>query len=79
MFSTEFVNEECDLIVMFEYFRRRSDLSDLADEKTAEAGAGSRNVKTFEQLMAELAELESRIQHSAEQSASLRVIILDFF
>jgi hypothetical protein len=78
VFSTEFVNEECDLIVMFEYFRR-SDLSDLADEKTAEAGAGSRNVKTFEQLMAELAELESRIQQSAEQSASLRVIILDCF
>ncbi|KAG0557311.1 hypothetical protein KC19_11G119200 [Ceratodon purpureus] len=37
-----------------------------------EAGAASKNVKTFEQLMAELAELESRIQQSADQSASVR-------
>ena len=51
----------------------------ICDEKTTEAGAPSKNVKTFEQLMAELAELESRIQQSADQSASVRVIIFDGF
>ena len=50
----------------------------LYNEKVAqtaleEAGAASTNVKTFDELMKELAELESRIQQSADQSASVRV------
>lgn len=48
---------------------------DVSDEKTSDVGSASKNVKTFEQLMAELTELESRIQQSADQSASVRVII----
>lgn len=51
------------------------------DEKTTETAAleadtTPKNVKSFEQLMTELAEMESRIQQEADQSASVRVIIL---
>lgn len=55
----------------------------VSDEKSTEAAmleadTTSKNVKTFEQLMAELAEMESRIQQSADQSASVRVIMFFF-
>lgn len=47
------------------------------DEKTTETAAleadtTPKNVKSFEQLMTELAEMESRIQQEADQSASVR-------
>lgn len=50
----------------------------MYDEKRAEltlqeAAAISKDVKTFELLLGELTELESRIQHSAEQSTSVCV------
>ena len=45
----------------------------MAQTALEEAGAASTNVKTFDELMKELAELETRIQQSADQSASVRV------
>lgn len=47
----------------------------ITEAAMMEAGATSKSVQTFEQLMAELAELELRTQQSAEQSASVRVIM----
>lgn len=54
---------------------------DFSDGKSAEVAmatvdASLKNAETFEQLMTELAELENRIQQSADQSASVRVIVL---
>lgn len=42
-----------------------------------EGNGAAKSAKTFELLMTELAELEFRIQQSVDQSASLRVSVLN--